>query len=149
LMLALSGHAWAMKVPFRSPTVHIAVEGKDLKDVLRDFAASQGIAASVAGDVQGAVSGRFDMSPQRFLDTLAGTFGFVWFYDGSVLSISSANDMTRQMIHLDFAGTRELRSTLTQMGLDNPRFPVVYDPSSGAALITGPRQYVALVADLA
>jgi type III secretion protein C len=148
-MLALSGHAWAMKVPFRSPTVHIAVEGKDLKDVLRDFAASQGIAASVAGDVQGAVSGRFDMSPQRFLDTLAGTFGFVWFYDGSVLSISSANDMTRQMIHLDFAGTRELRSTLTQMGLDNPRFPVVYDPSSGAALITGPRQYVALVADLA
>jgi type III secretion protein C len=148
-MLALSGNAWAMKVPFRSPAVHIAVEGKDLKDVLRDFAASQGIAASVAGDVQGAVSGRFDMSPQRFLDTLAGTFGFVWFYDGSVLSISSANDMTRQMIHLDFAGTRDLRSTLTQMGLDNPRFPVVYDPSSGAALITGPKQYVALVADLA
>jgi type III secretion protein C len=149
LALAFSGHAWAMKVPFKSSAVHIAVDGKDLKDVLRDFAASQGIAASVAGDVQGAVSGRFDMAPQRFLDTLAATFGFVWFYDGSVLSISSANDMTRQMIHLDFAGTRELRSTLTQMGLDTPRFPVVYDPSSGAALVTGPKQYVALVADLA
>jgi type III secretion protein C len=148
-MFLTTNHAWAMKVPFRSSTVHIAVDGKDLKDVLRDFAASQGIAASVAGDVQGAVSGRFDMPPQRFLDTLAATFGFVWFYDGSVLSISSANDMTRQMIHLDFAGTRELRSTLTQMGLDNPRFPVVYDPSSGAALVTGPKQYVALVADLA
>ncbi|QGZ65813.1 EscC/YscC/HrcC family type III secretion system outer membrane ring protein [Paraburkholderia acidisoli] len=138
-----------MRVPFRTATVHIAVDGKELKDVLRDFAASQGIAAAVAPDVTGAVSGNFDMSPQRFLDTLAATFGFVWFYDGSVLTISSANDMTRQMIHLDFAGTRELRATLTQMGLDNPRFPVIYDPSSGAALITGPKQYVALVADLA
>lgn len=150
LALALTNTcAYAMKVPFRTQSVHIAVDGKELKDVLRDFAASQGIAASVANDVSGAVSGRFDMPPQRFLDTLAATFGFVWFYDGSVLSISSANDMTRQMIHLDFAGTRELRSTLAQMGLDTPRFPVVYDPSSGAALVTGPKQYVALVADLA
>nr|WP_244115914.1 type III secretion system outer membrane ring subunit SctC [Burkholderia cepacia] len=129
--------------------MHIQVEGKDLKDVLRDFAASQGVVASVAGDVHGAVSGRFDMSPRRFLDTLASTFGFVWFYDGSVLSISSASDVTRRVIHLDFAATRELRSTLAQMGLDNKRFPVIYDPSMGAALVTGPSQYVALVDDLA
>lgn len=148
-LAACGANAWAARVPFRTATVHIAVDGKELKDVLRDFAASQGIAATVAPDVTGAVSGNFDMPPQRFLDTLASTFGFVWFYDGSVLTISSASDMTRQMIHLDFAGTRELRATLTQMGLDNPRFPVVYDPSSGAALITGPKQYVALVADLA
>ncbi|MDB5786998.1 type III secretion system outer membrane ring subunit SctC [Caballeronia mineralivorans] len=141
--------AFAAQVPFRTSTVHIAVEGKDLKDVLRDFSASQGIAASVASDVQGAVSGHFDMSPQRFLDTLASTFGFVWFYDGSVLAISSANDVTRQVIQLDFAGTRELKATLSQMGLENKRFPVVYDPSMGAALVTGPSQYVALVANLA
>ncbi|MBY8606282.1 type III secretion system outer membrane ring subunit SctC [Burkholderia arboris] len=141
--------AIAADVPFRTSVVHIQVEGKDLKDVLRDFAASQGVVASVAGDVHGAVSGRFDMSPRRFLDTLASTFGFVWFYDGSVLSISSASDVTRRVIHLDFAGTRELRSTLAQMGLENKRFPVVYDPSMGAALVTGPSQYVALVDDLA
>ncbi|WP_313955594.1 type III secretion system outer membrane ring subunit SctC [Paraburkholderia sp. BCC1886] len=141
--------AMAMQVPFRNSIVHIAVEGKDLKDVLRDFAASQGIAASVANDVQGTVSGRFDMGPQRFLDTLASTFGFVWFYDGSVLAISSANDITRQVIHLDFAGTRDLRRTLEQMGLDNRRFPVVYDAALGAALVTGPSQYVALVSNLA
>ncbi|WGS54176.1 type III secretion system outer membrane ring subunit SctC [Paraburkholderia sp. D15] len=141
--------ALAAPVPFRTSIVHIAVESKDLKDVLRDFAASQGIPASVANDVQGTVSGNFDMSPQRFLDTLSGTFGFVWFYDGSVLAISTANDVTRQVIHLDFAGTKELRETLTQMGLDNRRFPVVYDPSLGAALVTGPSQYVALVANLA
>ncbi|WP_374692729.1 type III secretion system outer membrane ring subunit SctC [Burkholderia sp. SCN-KJ] len=142
-------YAMAMQVPFRTSAVHIAVEGKELKDVLRDFAASQGIAASVSSDVQGTVSGRFDMSPQRFLDTLAATFGFVWFYDGSMLSISSSNDVTRQVIHLDFAGTAALRSTLAQMGLDNKRFPVVYDESLGAALVTGPSQYVALVSNLA
>ncbi|WP_080970770.1 type III secretion system outer membrane ring subunit SctC [Burkholderia cepacia] len=141
--------ALAADVPFRTSAVHIEVEGKDLKDVLRDFAASQGVVASVAGDVHGAVSGRFDMSPRRFLDTLSSTFGFVWFYDGSVLSISSAGDVTRRVIHLDFARTKELRSTLAQMGLENKRFPIVYDPSMGAALVTGPSQYVALVANLA
>ncbi|MGF6768170.1 type III secretion protein C [Paraburkholderia sp. GAS199] len=139
----------AAPVRWRGTTVHIAVEGKDLKDVLRDFTASQGVAASIAGSVQGTVTGHFDMSPQRFLDTLASTFGFVWFYDGSVLSISNANDVTHQVIRLDHASAGDLRATLRTMKVDDARFPVMYDESAGTAIVNGPPQYVQMVSEIA
>ncbi|QCP52311.1 EscC/YscC/HrcC family type III secretion system outer membrane ring protein [Trinickia violacea] len=149
LMCAALVPANAATVRWRSSAVHIAVEGKDLKDVLRDFTASQGVAASIASDVQGTVTGHFDMSPQRFLDTLASTFGFVWFYDGSVLTISGANDVTHQVIRLDHASPEDLRATLRTMNIDDPRFPVVYDENAGTALVNGPPQYVQLVTEVA
>ncbi|MFL9984776.1 type III secretion system outer membrane ring subunit SctC [Paraburkholderia sediminicola] len=149
LTLSALQPASAAPVRWRGSAVHIAVEGKDLKDVLRDFTASQGVAASIAGNVQGAVTGRFDMSPQRFLDTLASTFGFVWFYDGSVLSISSANDVTHQLIKLDHASASDLRAALHTMSVDDARFPVVYDESAGTAIVNGPPQYVQMVSEIA
>ncbi|AIO70224.1 type III secretion system outer membrane ring subunit SctC [Burkholderia oklahomensis] len=141
--------AYAMPVRWKSTVVHVALEGKDLKDVLRDFAASQGIPTSIAGNVQGTVTGRFDLPPQRFLDTLAATFGFVWFYDGNVLSISNANDMTRQILPIDHASIGQLRSALRQIGMDDKRFPIFYDGVSATVLVSGPVQYVQTVADIA
>jgi type III secretion protein C len=149
LAFAAVDPAHAAPLRWRSSTVHIAVEGKDLKDVLRDFTASQGVAASIAPNVQGTVTGHFDVSPQRFLDTLASTFGFVWFYDGSVLSISSANDITHQVIKLDHASPADLRTALQTMSIDDTRFPIAYDESAGTALVNGPPQYVQLVTEVA
>ncbi|WP_325100489.1 secretin N-terminal domain-containing protein, partial [Paraburkholderia caribensis] len=82
-------------------------------------------------------------------DTLASTFGFVWFYDGNVLSISSSNDVTRQLLQLDHSEIGQLRSTLKQIGLDDPRFPLTYDSASGTVLASGPAQYVQMIADIA
>ncbi|BCF93630.1 type III secretion system outer membrane ring subunit SctC [Paraburkholderia largidicola] len=147
LMGLNAGHA--APISWRPGQVHISVESRDLKDVLRDFAASQGIIATIAPNVQGTVSGRFDLPPRKFIDTMAATFGFVWFYDGSVLSISTADDVTTKVIKLDFAGTQSLRSTLKQIGLDTDRFPIVYDPEQGVALITGPHRLIQLVDEVA
>jgi len=147
LMGLNAGHA--APITWRPGEVHISVESRDLKDVLRDFAASQGIIATIAPNVQGTVSGRFDLPPRKFIDTMAATFGFVWFYDGSVLSISTADDVTTKVIKLDFAGTQSLRSTLKQIGLDTDRFPIVYDPEQGVALITGPHRLIQLVDEVA
>ncbi|WP_324658520.1 type III secretion system outer membrane ring subunit SctC [Burkholderia thailandensis] len=139
----------AMPVRWKSTVVHVALAGKDLKDVLRDFAASQGVATSIAGNVQGTVTGRFDLSPQRFLDTLAATFGFVWFYDGNILSITNANDMTRQVLPLDHASISDLRTALRQIGMDDKRFPIYFDEESGTMVVSGPSQYVQTITDIA
>ncbi|CAG9265047.1 type III secretion system outer membrane ring subunit SctC [Paraburkholderia caribensis] len=148
LLMGLNA-AQAAPISWRPGQVHISVESRDLKDVLRDFAASQGIIATIAPNVQGTVSGRFDLPPRKFIDTMAATFGFVWFYDGSVLSISTADDVTTKVIKLDFAGTQSLRSTLKQIGLDTDRFSIVYDPEQGVALITGPHRLIQLVDEVA
>jgi type III secretion protein C len=142
-----SAHAEAIR--WRSRTVHIVAESQDLKDVLRDFTAGQNVATTISGDVHGTVTGRFDMSPQRFLDTLSSTFGFVWFYDGNVLSISDVNTVTRQVIKLEHATTDDMQNALAQLRMQSPRFPIAYDATQGTALVTGPPPYVQLVAEVA
>ncbi|CAN7580824.1 type III secretion system outer membrane ring subunit SctC [Trinickia sp. LjRoot230] len=150
LSLSLIGsHADAEPIRWHGQRVHLQVEGKDLKDVLRDFTAGQNVPATIAGDVHGTVTGQFDMSPQRFLDTLASTFGFVWFYDGNVLSISDANSVTRQIVKLDHASTDDLKTALVQLRITNPRFPITYDSTQGTALVSGPQPYVQMVAEIA
>jgi len=144
-----SGQAAAATIRWRTQAVHIKVEGRDVKDVLRDFASGQNVPATVASNISGTVSGDFNMSPQRFLDSLASSFGFVWFYDGNVLSVTSANDMARQVVRLNVASASELARTLAQMKLDSPQFPIVYDEGNATALVSGPPQYVALVSEIA
>jgi len=139
----------AAPIRWHGSMVHLSVESKDLKDVLRDFTAGQGVPATIANDVHGTVTGRFDMSPQRFLDTLASTFGFVWFYDGNTLSISDANSVTRQVVKLDHASTDDLKGALDGLRITSPRFPITYDASQGTALVSGPQPYVQLVAEIA
>lgn len=149
LGIGAAGVVRADTVRWRSSTAHVTAESKDLKEVLRDLLASQGVIASIADNVQGTVTGRFDMPPQRILETLAATFGFVWFYDGRVMTISSANDVTRQIIQLDNASIDELNSTLHSMHLDDQRYPLTYDSSARTVIISGPPQYVQMVVGVA
>ncbi len=139
----------AAPINWHGNKVHVVADGQDLKEVLRDFTAGQGVPATIASDVHGTVTGHFDMSPQRFLDTLSSTFGLVWFYDGVVLSISDVNGVTRQVIKLDHASTDDLSSALVQLHIESSRFPIVYDAGQGTALVSGPAPYVQLVAEVA
>ena len=147
--LAGASVAEAAVVHWKSPQIEYAAEGKDVKDVLRDFAASQGIPAMIGSNVAGTVSGRFHMPPQRFLDTLAATFGFIWYYDGTVLDIVAPSDMTNAVIDLDSTSVRELQATLDQMGVADKRFPLTYDAAQGVAIVSGPPSYVKMIKDLA
>ncbi|AGK50139.1 type III secretion outer membrane pore, YscC/HrcC family [Burkholderia thailandensis MSMB121] len=139
----------AAPIRWRSAEIQYAAEGKDVKDVLRDLAASQNIAANVAPGVSGAVSGKMRMSPQRFLDTLAASFGFVWYYDGTVLYVTPASDMKSTLVKLDHANTGDLRDLLEQMKVADPRYPVTYNARQRTALVAGPPRYVELVTSVA
>ncbi|WP_174989174.1 type III secretion system outer membrane ring subunit SctC [Burkholderia lata] len=139
----------AAQVRWRESKIHIAVQKKELKDVLRDFTASMGVSAAISNDVQGVVSGTFEMAPQRFLDTLASTFGFIWFYDGSVLTITPASDVARNVIQLYHTSPANLRATLGRMNVTDSRFLVSSDDASRTLLVSGPSQYVKMITDIA
>nr|WP_244115021.1 type III secretion system outer membrane ring subunit SctC [Burkholderia cepacia] len=147
--MTAAGTAHADAVHWRSSVAHVSAEGKKLNDVLRDLFASQGVTVSIADNVQGDVTGRFDMPPQRILDLLAETFGFVWFCQGGVVSISNANDVTRQILQLGNASIDDLTIALKRMHLDDQRYPLTYDRGAHAAIISGPTQYVQMVTGVA
>ncbi|KWI31334.1 hypothetical protein WM04_15520 [Burkholderia ubonensis] len=147
--VTLMPYANGAEVRWRETKIHIAVQKKELKDVLRDFTASMGVSAAISDDVRGVVSGTFDMAPQRFLDTLASTFGFVWFYDGSVLTVTPASDVTRNVIPLHHSSPADLRATLERMNVADSRFPLSSDEESRTLLVSGPSQYVKMISDIA
>jgi type III secretion protein C len=141
--------AEAAPVHWKSGVVDYVADGKDIKDVLRDFGASEGIATRIEPNVTGTVSGKFNLPPRRFIDMLAASFGFVWYYDGEVLDIVPASDLQSTLVKLDTAGTAALRDTLDRMHIADDRFPIVYDESQGTALVSGPPRYVQMVTEIA
>ncbi|MGF6955267.1 type III secretion protein C [Paraburkholderia youngii] len=147
-MLASAG-AHAAEIHWKTTHFEYVAENKNLKDVLRDFAASQGVAAAISPDVDGTVSGRFDTTPQHFANVLASSFGFVWYFDGAVLEITSANEVRSSVIKLQYATTSSLRESLKRTGIGDDRFPITYDDREGTALVAGPPRYVELVTEMA
>ncbi|RYX91560.1 MAG: EscC/YscC/HrcC family type III secretion system outer membrane ring protein [Comamonadaceae bacterium] len=138
--------AAAMQWP--NPRYQYSAEGKPLRDVLRDFASSQGMALSMSADIEGVVAGKFDLAPGRFIELMARSYGFSWYFDGVVLHIASAQDMLTKVIKLDTATIGDFRAMVTRMSLAEPRFPIQYDEATNTAIVQGPSPYVGLVVEM-
>lgn len=144
-----SSDASARPIPWKSSHFQYVADHKDIKEVLRDLGASQNVMTWISPHVDGVVTGRFDETPQRFLDRLSDSFGFVWYYDGSVLRVSGPNEARSATIGLVHATTSDLRGALSRLGVSDPRFPVLYDDSMRTAVVSGPPRLVELVTDVA
>jgi type III secretion protein C len=148
--IGLSGSdALARPVPWKSNHFAYVADHKDVKEVLRDLGASEGVMTWISPQVEGVVTGRFDETPQRFLDRMADSFGFTWYYDGSVLRVSGPNEARSQTIGLVHATTDDLRAALSRLGVTDPRFPVLYDDKTRTAIVSGPPRMVELATDVA
>jgi len=88
------------------------------------------------------VSGRFAMPPQRFLDVMSRSYGFVWYYDGAVLHVSPANEQAHVTIRPHFLAANALRASLEQAGLADTHFPLAVDAAAQTVNVRGPATYV-------
>lgn len=149
VLLGVATPTFAAVPDWRPGNVSYVAEGKDIKDVLRDFAAIQGMPAVIAPDLTGTVSAKFDLPPQKLLDQLAASFGFVWYFDGQVLDIELPSAMRTGIIQLNHTTTTQLRAMLKKMGVADAQFPIVYDEAAATAIVNGPPRYVDLVTQLA
>ena len=141
--------AYARPIPWKGGHFQYVADHKDLKEVLRDLGASENVMTWISPQVDGTVTGRFDETPQRFLDRMADSFGFIWYYDGSVLRVSGPNEARSATIGLVHASAGDLRRALTRLGVTDPRFPVLYDDDTGTAIVSGPPRMVELATDVA
>jgi len=116
--------------------------GAGLAEVLNAFAAGQHVALRIDGQVEGVVSGRFAMPPQRFLDVMSRSYGFVWYYDGAVLHVSPANEQAHVAIRPHFLSANALRASLEQAGLADTHFPLAVDAGAQTVNVRGPATYV-------
>jgi type III secretion protein C len=149
LLLGMASTAFALTPNWIGTRYKYAAESKPLKDVLRDFASSQGMTLSMSSDIDGVVAGRFDLDPNAFITMLSRSYGFSWYYDGAVLHVLSAKDISSRVIKFSSAKIFELSEVLIRTEFSDKRFPIRFDAKTNMAFVVGPSPYVDLVADIA
>jgi type III secretion protein C len=127
-------------------TYHYSTSGASLPDALQELSAATHVPIACDAQLKGRVEGRFDMTPQRFVDTLARAYGLVWYYDGAVLHFDAANAQSTLVLRLNYAKAADLHTLLVQTSIDDMRFTARDDvPARGLILFRGPPAYIALV----
>jgi len=142
--MGAAAHVHAAPVPWNAQTVAYSAERRPVSQVLKDVLANQSFPVVIAADVRGDVTGQFNEPAERILAKLASAYGVVWFFDGTVLYVSSVADLRTEFIELGALSPSRVPGVLETLGLREPRFPVRV--TGGGALVSGPSRYVALVA---
>ena len=143
--LLVSHTVSASEIHWRTDNFTYVAQDKPLKDFIRDFAADQGINVIVAPEVDGTINGKFNLTPQSMLDLLATSYGVTWYYDGSVLYVSGAGDVSSEVVPLGALGAAQFQEALNRLGIYDNRYPIYYDRAHGTARVAGPKRYVDLV----
>jgi type III secretion protein C len=132
--------AWSSK-----KIVFAAVEPKDLRVFLREFAAQQGVGIFIDPEVKGELTGRYELAPRNMLELISRTFGLIWYYDGRILYIYPATAIESAVLRLNETTPAQLERTLERLGVADARYPLSFDGERGTVLVSGPKRYVELV----
>ena len=141
--------AQAATVRWKAEKFEYVAQNKPVREFLQEFGASQGLTVLVSKGVEGTVNGKFDILPQSLIALMAANFGFVWFYDGSVLHVQPASEVRTEVLRVGNGGVERLRQALTRLDIPDPRYPITYDARQGTVLVSGPGLYVDLVVQTA
>lgn len=131
------------------PFNYIAVD-QDIRQLLRDFAANQGVGIVISDAVQGRISGEFVELPAReFIDKIAAASGLIWYRFGGILYVYDSSESTTEVVNVVNASPEQIRQSLSDLGLIDPRFDWRVDDRLGLVLMTGPPRYIELIKQVA
>lgn len=123
-------------------------DSRKLPDVIQDFAAALEIPVIVAEGVDGTVNGKFNLTPQSFLDLMSSAYSLTWYFDGNVLYVYPARTNQSKVIFLRDFGADRIERLLQTLKVGDKRFPLRYDQKEKTLLVTGPPRHIELVTSL-
>jgi type III secretion protein C len=133
----------------KTPYSHYANK-EDIKTVLTDFFAAQGIGVVFSKKVAGTVSGKFEnQDPRKFFGYIADTYNLIWYYDGAAVYLYSAHEMTSRILNLGYLDMKILKQNLIHLGLLDSKFALRMIEKERIIYISGPERYVQLVSEMA
>ena len=139
----------AAPIPWRAEQFEFSTVQSTLSDAIHEFSQQTHVPISVSIDVTGNIAGRFNITPQRFLDLLVSVYGLDWYYDGAMLRISPLADRRMLPIRLNYVTPDTLLAMLKESGATDSRFPLQVDETADVVIVSGPPDYVGRVAKMA
>ena len=147
-MAALAGAVQAAPIPWKSPTYTLVARDMDLRAALDTFAVAEGLSVVMSKSVYGRFSGDFmDVAASEFLEKLATVHNLTWYYDGAALYIYGAGEIQTMLLDLQYMKAGELRTLLSDLGVEDERFPLRTASNDELIMVSGPPRYVAIVAE--
>ena len=123
---------------------------EDVKTVLSDFFASQGVGVICSEAVQGKVSGKFNQEkPEGFFRSLMDAYNLTWYYDGATIYVYSASEMISRFINLGYLDTVAFKENLIDLGILDDKFAMRFLEKDRMIYVVGPQRYVELISDMA
>lgn len=120
-----------------------SADGAELAEVLKAFAVAQGMSAVISPALAGKVTGQFDdVDPERFLQTMASTYGVTWYRENSILYFYASNEMRSQFLALELLEPAQALAMIRELGFLDPRFPIRSLESPPMLHVTGPPRYI-------
>lgn len=138
---AMAGEpAWPAE-PYRYTIIE-----QDLTSVLQEFGRNSGLRIEVSTEVRGRVRGPLpELKARDFLEQLARGYGLEWYFDGFRLYVTSAKEDASRILPLGSVPLGRLETALTDLSLNDARFPLRAIKQSDMVLVAGPPQYLAMV----
>lgn len=142
--------ASAAPVPWPEASFTFIAKRQLLIETLASFARNFGLELQASPAVHARddrVNGKFTMSsPSEFLNQLSSAYGLQWFYYSGKLYVSRNFESATRAISPNGVSLPEFRKALTDLGVVEPKFGWGELPDRGVAMVSGPPDYVDLVA---
>jgi len=147
LTAASAGHAQAQaqSPPWQTTRFDYSASNASVRDALAELSQQGHVPIVVDSDVQARLAGRFNMTPQHFLDAATSDNGLDWYFDGAVVRVSRASARRTLAIRLVYAEPEELFSVLRETRIADPRFPPQLDEGARVVTVSGPPAFVTRV----
>ncbi|WP_153100487.1 type III secretion system outer membrane ring subunit SctC [Paraburkholderia hayleyella] len=139
-----SNTATAVEPVWSSRPLQYDAQNTPLPELLRQLFNAEGMIVTVRPEVKGRVNGIFHDSAKKIFLQLVDAYGLVWYYDGSVMSISTSADMRTQSLDTSPMRPAAALALLSRLNLLDKRFPL--RQSNNALLVSGPSRYVDTIA---
>ncbi len=145
LCLAIAQPAGAAQPPFPNKVISINARGQKISDVITDVFSQAGLRVKVSSAVAGQAQGMFVGTPQEIWANISRAYNLVAYYDGAVVRVNSANEISTRTIQTD--APQEVVREARKLGLADNNNKV--SASGSAVLATGVPDFLTQVDRLA
>jgi type III secretion protein C len=147
VMLCVAGAAEAAPMPNASRKVSITAREQPVSAFLQDLFAAIDVPAAVSPNLGGAVNGSFSGSAEKVLRDVSRVYNLISYYDGSVMHVVPASDLTRRTFAATSATSERLLREANELGLPDAR-NTLRRSSDGNMLAVGTKRFVEQLDDM-
>ena len=115
--------------------------------MLEEFGRNLAVPMAIADNVDGRVNGRISAdTAQSFLSQVCAANNLAWFFDGSVIHVSNADDLTSHVI--DLPPRIDVTNLMAKLNAMKIGQPLTVDRRANRIEAAGPQSWVAAVTNI-